>query len=59
MIYKCFNEYNVEIGSFKRLGDARKLLRLKCNSGRIIKSGTSIEYVILFDGKYFKEDWRK
>lgn len=59
MIYICLNEYHVEIGRTKKLGDARKLMRLKCNTGTIVKSSSVIQYTIVFDGKYFKEEWRK
>lgn len=58
-IYICLNEYDVEIGRTYKMAAAKKLLRLNCNSGSIMCFGDITKYVTKFDGKYFKEEWRK
>lgn len=58
-IYICLNEYDVEVGRTQKLGAAKKLMRLNCNSGSIVMLGDITKYVTRFDGLYFKEDWRK
>ena len=58
-VYICFNEYDVEVGRTYKMAAAKKFLRLNCNSGSIIMLGDITKYVTRFDGKYFKEDWRK
>lgn len=58
-VYIVKNEYDVEIARLPRLYMARKMIRLKCNSGTITMVSKELTRVTKYENNRFKEEWRR